>query len=132
MDVAPDDVQVWKTLTHFYLDLGIDVEESGLAAATRLLELAPNDAQAHDLMGWAYFLTEEDDLAQASLTQALTLDPALASAHYHMGRLNARQGLHAQASRDYYRAASYDAAGQLTAQLERAREELPLEFRDRP
>jgi tetratricopeptide (TPR) repeat protein len=132
VEVAPDDPQVWKTLAHFYLDLGVDVEESGMAAATRLLELAPNDAQAHDLMGWAYFLDQEDALARASLTQALALDPTLASAHYHLGRLNARQGHHAQASRDYYRAARHDTDGQLTAQLERARDELPPEFRDRP
>jgi tetratricopeptide (TPR) repeat protein len=132
VDVAPDDPQVWKTLAHFYLDLGVDVKESGMAATTRLLELTPNDAQAYDLLGWAYLLTGEDELARDSLTQALTLDPRLASAHYHLGRLNARQGRHAQASRDYYRAANYDAAGQMTAQLERAWEELPPEFRDRP
>lgn len=131
-DKAPDDPEVWRALTHFYLDLDIDAEESGMAAAIRLLELVPDDAQAHDLMGWAYFLEKEDALARASLTRALALDPTLASVHYHLGRLNARQGRNVQASRDYYRAAEYDATGQLKAQLERAWEELPPEFRDRP
>ncbi len=123
-DIAPNDARVWETLAHFYIDSGIDVEESGLAAANRLLELAPNDAQAHDLIGWAYYLINDDTQSQASLTQALALDPTLASAHYHLGRLHARQSLDEEASQDYRRAADLDTEGELTTQLERAWNEL--------
>ena len=131
-DVAPNDLQVWKTLAHFYVDLGIDIEESGLAAAHRFLELAPNDASAHDLLGWAYYLTDEDTLARASLTEALTLDPTLASAHLHLGRVHARQGHLAEASHEYRRAAAYDVGGGLAALLERVWEDLPPAYRDGP
>jgi tetratricopeptide (TPR) repeat protein len=132
VDIAPNDPQVWKTIAHFYLDLGIDVKDSGFMAATKLLELAPNDAQAHDLMGWAYYLTEQDTLAGTSLHQALALNPMLASAHYHLGRLYARQGRHAEASEHLHRAADYDVEGRLAAQLERAWDDLPADWRERP
>lgn len=122
--LAPEDPEVWKILSQFYLDSGIDVEVSGLSAALRLLELAPNDAYAHDLLGWAYVLIGEDTLASTSLTQALALDPALASAHYHLGRLYARQGRHDEAVTAYRRAADLDLTGQLDTQLERAWDEL--------
>jgi tetratricopeptide (TPR) repeat protein len=132
VEVAPDDPQVWETLTRFYLETGNAEKESGLLAATRLLELAPEDANAHDLMGWAFFLTAADAQAQASLTQALTLDPTLASAHYHLGRLHARQDRYAEALRDYLRAANFDKNGQLTAQLDRSIAELPAILTNEP
>jgi tetratricopeptide (TPR) repeat protein len=127
--LAPHDSQVWETLSHFYLDSGIGVEESGLPAANRLLELAPDDAHAHDLLGWAYFLTQEDAQAEASLRHALTLDPTLASAHYHLGRLYARQGRYAAAAQAYRRARDYDLGNRLAMELERAWQELPPAYR---
>jgi tetratricopeptide (TPR) repeat protein len=131
-DIAPDDPRIWETLAQCYVDMGIDVGQSGLAAVRHLLELAPNNARAHDLMGWVYFLTGDDALAAESLDQALALDPGLASAYYHMGRLYARQGRYVEASQNYGQAAGYDVAGQLTAQLERAWDELPQTLRDGP
>jgi tetratricopeptide (TPR) repeat protein len=128
-EIAPDDPQVWKTLAHFYIDLGIDVKASGLSAAERLLELAPRDAHAHDLMGWAQFLADEKAEARDSLLRALALDPTLASAHYHLGRLNAFQGDYAQAVRAYQQAAAYDLDGQLAMELDRAWGELPEPYR---
>jgi tetratricopeptide (TPR) repeat protein len=132
VEIAPDDALVWEALTQYYVDLGIDVDESGLAAVNRLVELAPDDARAHDLMGRAYFLTREDVLARTSLDQALALDPGLASAHYHLGRLNARQGRYAEAALDFQRATDHDIEGLLSRQLERARDELPQTFRYDP
>jgi tetratricopeptide (TPR) repeat protein len=130
VEIAPDDARVWKMLSSFYLASGIDAKESGLWAATRLLELAPDDAYAHDLMGWAQFLSQEDTPARESLTKALLHDPTLASAHYHLGRLNARQNRYVEAAAAYRRAADYDVDGQLMALLERAWDDLPLAFQD--
>jgi tetratricopeptide (TPR) repeat protein len=131
-DVAPDDPQVWEALTHYYADLGIGAEESGLLAARRLMELAPENAVAHDLMGWSYFLANEDDLARTSLNQALVLDPTLASAHYHLGRLNARQGRFVDAAWSYRQAAGFDVEGRLASLLERSWEDLPRAAQDQP
>ena len=130
VEQGPDDPQAWEALAHFYLDTGIDVKESGLAAAARWLELAPQDARAHDLMGWAYFLAQKDEQAQASLSQAQSLAPTLASAHYHLGRLYARQGHYAAAALAYRQAAFDDVGGELAAQLERAWSDLPPAYRD--
>jgi tetratricopeptide (TPR) repeat protein len=126
----PDAPQVWEALAHYYLDTGVGVQESGLPVAARLLELAPQNAHAHDLLGWAYFLVQEDAQAQASLNQALALDPTLAPAHYHLGRLYARQGHYDAAAQAYRQAAVYDTRGQLAAQLERAWDELPPTYHD--
>jgi tetratricopeptide (TPR) repeat protein len=123
-EIAPDDPQVWKTLAQFYIDLGVDAQESGLSAAQRLLELAPQDALAHDLMGWVQFLTAAESEARASFSQALALDPALASAHYHLGRLNAWQGRYAEAALAYQRAAKNDVDGSLAMELDRAWDDL--------
>jgi tetratricopeptide (TPR) repeat protein len=131
-EIAPDDPQVWEMLAHFYLDHGIGVEESGLPAATRLLELAPSDARAHDLVGWAFFLEDKDAQAEARLIQALSINPTLASAHYHLGRLYARQGRYAEASEAYRRADDYDIQGQLTTEVDRARQNIPPAYRGRP
>jgi Tfp pilus assembly protein PilF len=131
-EIAPDDARVWEALAQYYVELGIDVSESGLAAVERLVELAPNHARAHDLMGRAYYLTHEDVLARTSLDRALALDPRLASAHYHLGRLNARQGRFAEAALNFQRAADHDISGRLAQQLERAQEELPQAYRDDP
>ena len=131
-EIAPSDAQVWEALARFYLDFGIGVEQSGLTAARRLLTLTPDDARAHDLLGWAHFLAGEYDHARTSLTQALTIDPSLASAHFHLGRLQAHLGYHNEASLAYRRAADADTGQELTTQLERAWMELPETFQDGP
>jgi tetratricopeptide (TPR) repeat protein len=131
-ETAPNNPQVWEALTHYYVDQGIDVERSGLSAAERFLELAPDEARAYDLMGWALFLTGEYDAAKEHLTQALTLKPTLASAHFHLGRLNAQQGHYAEAAQEYRQAAANDKGQGLAAALKRAREELPHAYQDEP
>jgi tetratricopeptide (TPR) repeat protein len=127
--IAPDNPLTWQMLAHFYLDSGIGADASGLSAAQRLLELTPNSAQAHDLLGWAHYLAEEDEQSEAQLVEALALDPTLASAHFHLGRLHARQGRYAEAAQDYRRAADCDIEGQWTWDLERAWSEVPPDYR---
>jgi tetratricopeptide (TPR) repeat protein len=127
--IDPNNPMTWQMLAHFYLDSGIGADGSGLAAANRLLELVPNSAQAHDLLGWAYFLVEEDEQSEARLVEALALDPTLASAHFHLGRLHARQGRYAEAAQDYRRAADCDIEGQWSWDLERAWSEVPPDYR---
>jgi Tfp pilus assembly protein PilF len=91
--------------------------------------MAPNDPAAHDLLGWAYFLAQEDAEAEVNFDRALALDPTLASAHYHLGRLRSRQGRFDEAALAYRRAHSYDWDGQLASELERAWSELPQAYR---
>jgi tetratricopeptide (TPR) repeat protein len=125
--IAPHDPLGWQTLAHFYLDSGIGIEESGLPVALQLVEMAPQSAHAHDMLGWAYFLTQQDQRALASLNQALALDPSLPSAHFHLGRWYARQGQYEAAAQAFRQAGAYDVAGQLADELERAWGELPVD-----
>jgi Flp pilus assembly protein TadD len=90
--------------------------------------MAPDDPTAHDLVGWAHFLAQEDDEAEVNFNRALELDPTLASAHYHLGRLRSRQGRFAEAALAYRRAQSYDWDEQLVSELERAWTELPQAY----
>jgi tetratricopeptide (TPR) repeat protein len=92
-----------------------------MEATTALLELAPTDAHAHDLRGWALLQSGDYDAAQVSLERALSLDPALASAHYHLGQLWTAQGNHQQAQGAYIRALDLDTTGELVPLIERAK-----------
>jgi tetratricopeptide (TPR) repeat protein len=132
VDVAPDDPQVWEAMARFYTSLGIGTDASGLLAARRLVEMQPQNARAHDLMGWAYFLSDENALARISLRQALAIAPNLASAHYHLGRLNTIEGRFTEAAQDYLRATEYDVDGRLATQLQRAWGDLPLAYQEQP
>ena len=86
-EAAPDDADFHLMLVRFYLDHLYRVAEGGLPAAQTLVELAPDDARAHDLLGWAYHLAGQHAEGERVLLQALRLDPDLVSAHYHLGSL---------------------------------------------
>jgi superkiller protein 3 len=86
-EAAPDDADFHLMLVRFYLDHLYRVAEGGLPAAQALVELAPDDARAHDLLGWAYHLAGQHAEGERVLLQALRLDPDLVSAHYHLGSL---------------------------------------------
>ena len=68
---------------HFYLDRDWQVQR-GLEAAWRAEELRPADAEIKDLVGWGHYLVRDSQVAAEKLTQAIRLDPTLASAHYHL------------------------------------------------
>ena len=89
---APEEIDFHFMLVHFYLDHLYRVQDGGLPAAQTLLVLAPDDARAHDLVGWAYHLSGQHDQGVAALHQALDRDPDLASAHFHLGSLHATLG----------------------------------------
>jgi tetratricopeptide (TPR) repeat protein len=109
--LAPNDPAFWKLVARFYLDRAFEVESAGLPAAIRAAELAPDDAEAHDLIGWAQLLTGNTEGAAAALNQALRLDPSLASAHYHLGLVYEQRGDLEAARRAFARAAALDPGG---------------------
>jgi tetratricopeptide (TPR) repeat protein len=108
VEVTPSDVEFHLLLARFYLDHLYRVEEGGVPAAEAAVALAPGEARAHDLLGWAYHLAGRHAEAEGSLTQALALDPGLVSAHYHLGSLYATTGRPELARRHLQRAADLD------------------------
>jgi tetratricopeptide (TPR) repeat protein len=125
VSLRPDDPGLWEVLAYFYLDHNITAGGRGVEAAAALVELSPEDARAHDLRGWAAFQVGDYDTAQDSLLQATLLDPTLASAHYHLGRLWAVQGAHQEARESFIKALDLDTTGALILLVQRAMDEMP-------
>lgn len=125
VSLQPDDPALWEALARFYLDHNIAALGQATEATAELMRLAPDDARAHDLRGWALFQTGNYGGAQYRLQQALALDPTLASAHYHLGRLWAARGEQKKAQEAYIRALDLDTTGELAPLVERAMAEPP-------
>ena len=119
VSLRPDDPALWEVLTRFYLDHGLETAGRGIAAAAELVELSPGDARAHDLQGWAAFQNGDYEAAQDSLLRAISLDPTLASAHYHLGRLWDVRGLREAAQDAFVRALDLDTTRELAPLVER-------------
>ena len=112
-DVAPEDQQLDFQLmvAHFYLDHLYHVVEGGVPAAEAAVALAPSDARAQDLLGWAYHLAGRHGEGEQALVRALTLAPDLVSARYHLGSLYANTGRPDLARQHLQRAADLDTSG---------------------
>ncbi len=90
--LAPDNAAYWSLLALFCADNDSHVLDVGLPAARKAAQLAPNDPQALDSLGWSLAQTGQLSDAQPTLMKATLLDPASASAHLHLAQTYLRQG----------------------------------------
>lgn len=91
--LAPEDPGVWEAVIRFYLARGLALEEQrGLERALTFLLMEPESAVAHELVGWAHYLSGHYREAERYLKEAVTRNPQLISAYYHLGQLYAEQG----------------------------------------
>jgi tetratricopeptide (TPR) repeat protein len=67
--------------------LGTDRKEEAYAMAQSAVAAHPDNAVAHDLLGWAAAETKRKDEARAELQKALDLDPTLQSARDRLSEL---------------------------------------------
>jgi len=111
VSAAPEDIGFHFMLVHFYLDHLYRVQDGGLPAAQALQALAPEDARAHDLLGWAYHLSGQHEEGLIALGEALARDPDLASAHFHLGSLYSTLGQDVLARHHLQRAMDLDTDG---------------------
>jgi Flp pilus assembly protein TadD len=111
VEIDPDRIEFHLALVHFYLDHLYNVAEGGIPAAQALVALDPQSAQAHDLLGWAYHLSGQQQEAAEALLQARALDPDLVSALFHLGSVYYFTGRPAQAQDVLQRAADLDTTG---------------------
>jgi len=125
VDAAPEDAGFALLLAQFYVDHVYRIEEAGLPAAQAAVALAPSEAGAHDLLGWAYCLADRPAEGEQALLQALALDPQLASAHFHLGSLYTRSGRVELARRHLQRAADLDTTGYYRQRAQLLTAELP-------
>ncbi|MBN1310161.1 MAG: hypothetical protein JXB30_02000 [Anaerolineae bacterium] len=122
--VAPGDIRFRILLAQFYVDAEYKVENEGLSLAQELVEEAPENAQARDTLGWAYFLLGNLDRAFVEVSQALALDPELVRAYVHMGTLLEARGQVSQAVQHYQHAVELDPHGAFGDLARRALERL--------
>ncbi len=108
---SPDELAFHLALVGFYADHIFGATERGVAAAGTAVELAPNNAQARDMLGWMYFLAGDPAQARSHLEHALRLEPELASAHYHLGLLHKSMGAEEGAESAFARAVDLDTDG---------------------
>ncbi|MFQ6101706.1 MAG: tetratricopeptide repeat protein [Anaerolineae bacterium] len=125
VSLQPDDPTLWEALARFYVDHNITTAGLATEATAQLVQLMPDDARAHDLRGRAAFQVGDYDTAQASLLEAISLDPTLAPAYYHLGQLWAAQGMQQKAQEAYLRALDLDTTGELVPLVEQAMDGLP-------
>ncbi|OQY20750.1 MAG: hypothetical protein B6I34_08465 [Anaerolineaceae bacterium 4572_32.1] len=119
ISLQPYDPALWEALARFYLDHNITASDHAVDATTELVQLLPADARAHDLRGWAALQAGDFATALDNLQEAISLDPTLASAHYHLGRLWAIQGEYQKAQAAYTRALDLDTTGEIKPLLAR-------------
>ncbi len=85
VELAPDDASTWRALAAFSVANSVDVDVTGLPAARRLVDLAPNDWRSYDLAGQAEFLLENYTAAETYLKKAVQIDPTQAAPALHLG-----------------------------------------------
>lgn len=119
-ELAPKESIYWRLLALFCAANNIQVEDVGLPAAQKAVELAPEDATALDVLGWNYLSSGRLTLAEQTLLGAIELAPELASAHLHLGMTYLAQANRDAAHLELMRARDLDPqgeAGQFAEQL---------------
>lgn len=106
----------WQlALAEFYIGRLIRVADEGVAAAQRAVDLAPDDASAHDWFGWGLYLAGSTAPGEAELRAALRLDPVLARARLHLGNLLIDIGRIEEGRTELQRAVDLDPKGEAGA-----------------
>ncbi len=101
LERAPEDVEVWKSAARFYLERHLSQGGHPLRAAEGAVRLAPDDAEAWLLLGWAQLQENDPAAALQTLERAL----ALPQAHHLRGLALQRLGRIAEAQEAFTRAA---------------------------
>lgn len=83
-ELAPNESAYWRLLAAFCAANNIYIEEIGLPAAQKAVELAPEDALAYDSLGWVYYASGRLTLAQEALNKAIEIDARLYAARFHL------------------------------------------------
>jgi tetratricopeptide (TPR) repeat protein len=109
--LAPSDATYWRLLAMFCADNHIQVLEIGLAAAQKAVDLAPQDGQALDALGWSYAQAGYLTKAQQALRQALPSTPEPALVHLHLGQVYLQTGQRPLALDELQSAARLDRDG---------------------
>jgi tetratricopeptide (TPR) repeat protein len=92
VELAPKDASTWRALATFSVNNNVDVNKTGLPAAQKLIELAPDDWKSYDLAGQAAFLLEDYIDAEIYLKKAVQMNPTQAAPALHLGLVYMQTG----------------------------------------
>lgn len=118
--VAPDDATFWLLLARFYTDHELKTDTDSILCAQKAVELAPDSAEAYDLLGYAQYLNDQPKDAESSLLKSKDLDPKRASTYFHLGVLYLDNNRPAEAKENLEHAVSLDAGGPIAEQAFKA------------
>lgn len=102
---APTDADIAKAAARFYLERQLIQADYPLRAIESAIQLAPDDGEAHMLLGQFLWITGDYTGAVAALDTAVTLAPTLGMAHYLRGLALEATGSHDEAQQAFVRAA---------------------------
>lgn len=82
--LEPDNAEYWRLLAGFCAQNNVNVRDIGIPAAQTAVKLTPQDPLALDVLGWLLVQDGRYFEAQRMLMDALSIDPQLALAHFHL------------------------------------------------
>jgi tetratricopeptide (TPR) repeat protein len=96
-DLTPSESTYWRLLAVFCAENGIHLEDAGLPAAKRAVELSPNDPMTLDALGWVYLSSGRYANAEQTLLDVLKKFPEHLPSHIHLAMTYLAQGNQAAA-----------------------------------
>ncbi len=91
-ELAPNESTYWRLLAAFCAENGVYLEEVGLPAAQKAVEIAPDDPSALDALGWAYLSSGKYTSAEQTLLDVIKRFPKYLPAHIHLAMTYLAQG----------------------------------------
>jgi tetratricopeptide (TPR) repeat protein len=111
VEVSENDLQFRLLQAKFFANWSYRLTEAGIPAAEAIIEADKDNAEAYDLLGWMKFLSGALEGGETELRQALTLNPHLLSARYHLARQLEGLGRNTEAAAEYQRVIDWDTSG---------------------
>src|SRR3990172_1656025 len=124
-ETNPQDPAFWKLLAEFSLRRELQVTTLGLPAARNAASLAPDDAAAGAVLGYANHLSGGGLLGERLLQRSLSLDPARALTWYRYGLLLLDRARYTDARAALATATDLDPAGSVGRLAKLSMESLP-------
>jgi len=96
-ELAPNESTYWRSLAVFCAESGVHLDDVGLPAAQKAVDLAPDDSLALDALGWAYLSSGRYSNAEQVLLDVIKRFPDQFFAHIHLAMTYLAQGNRAAA-----------------------------------
>jgi len=91
-ELAPNESTYWSLLAVFCAENGVHLEDVGLPAAQRAVEISPENPSALDALGWVYLSSGRYATAEQTLLDVTKRFPAYLPAHIHLAMTYLAQG----------------------------------------